>query len=87
VSVQDYVIGIAPERVKNIFTPYHRTGSTSTRYIEGMGLGLSLTREIIHLHEGKIWVESTPGHGSTFHFSLPLTREILPLSNEEMKPC
>ena len=74
VSIQDHGIGIAPEFIESIFTPYHRVNSTSTRYIQGTGLGLSLVREIILLHEGKIWVESTPGQGSTFHFSLPLSR-------------
>jgi len=75
VSIQDHGDGIASEFIENIFTPYHRIHSTSTRYIQGTGLGLSLVQEIIQLHEGKIWVESTPGQGSTFHFSLPLSRE------------
>jgi signal transduction histidine kinase/PAS domain-containing protein len=75
VSIQDHGIGLAAEVIENIFIPYHRINSTSTRYIQGTGLGLSLVREIIRLHEGKIWVESTPGHGSTFHLSLPLARE------------
>jgi PAS domain S-box-containing protein len=78
VSIQDHGTGIAPEFIENIFTAYHRIDSASTRYIQGTGLGLSLVREIIHLHEGKVWVESTPGHGTTFHISLPLTREIFP---------
>ncbi len=83
VSIQDHGIGIASEDIKNIFTSYHRIDSNSTRYIQGTGLGLSMVHEIIHLHEGKIWVESTPGHGSTFHLSLPLSREIFNAPNEE----
>jgi len=85
VSIQDHGIGIASEFIENIFTPYHRVDSTSTRYIQGTGLGLSLAREITLLHEGKIWVESIPGHGSTFHFSLPLPRETFNTSTEEMR--
>ena len=84
VSIQDHGPGIASEFIETIFTPYHRINSDSTRYIQGTGLGLSLAREIIHLHEGKIWVESTPGHGSTFHLSLPLTREISNAADKEM---
>ena len=75
VSIQDYGIGIASKDIQNVFTSYHRINSTSTRYIEGTGLGLSIAFEIIKLHKGKLWVESSPGHGSTFHLSLPLTRE------------
>jgi PAS domain S-box-containing protein len=75
VSIQDHGIGIASEVIENIFTPYHRIDSASTRYIQGTGLGLSLVREIIHQHEGNIWVESAPGYGSTFHLSLPLPEE------------
>ena len=85
VSIQDHGIGIAPEAIKNIFTPYHRVNSSSTRYIQGTGLGLSLVSEIIHQHDGTIWVESTPGHGSTFHLSFPLPREAFNVSNEEIE--
>ena len=84
VSIQDHGTGIAPEFIESIFTPYHRVNSSSTRYIQGTGLGLSLVREIVLLHEGKVWVESTLGHGSTFHFSLPLSRGTFNASNEEM---
>jgi signal transduction histidine kinase len=77
ISIQDHGIGIAPEDIKNIFTSYHRIDSASTRYIQGTGLGLSMALEIIRLHEGNLWVESDLGHGSTFHLSLPLSREAL----------
>ncbi|MBA2392185.1 MAG: GAF domain-containing protein [Ktedonobacteraceae bacterium] len=74
VSIQDQGTGIASERLETIFTPYNRIASEQTRYIQGTGLGLSLARETIHLHEGTIWVESIVGHGSTFHISLPFVR-------------
>ena len=83
VSIQDHGIGIAPEFIEDIFTPYHRVNSSTTRYIQGTGLGLSLVREIVLLHEGKVWVESTLGHGSTFHLSIPLSGGTFNASNEE----
>jgi signal transduction histidine kinase len=76
ISIQDQGIGIAEEALKNIFEPYSRIDLEKTRFIGGTGLGLSLVREIINLHGGTIWVESTPGYGSTFHFFLPLIRAV-----------
>src|SRR6266516_3281123 len=76
ISIQDQGMGIPEEALEDIFTPYSSIELEKTRYIRGTGLGLSVVREIISLHEGKLWVESTLGHGSTFHFSLPLTREV-----------
>jgi signal transduction histidine kinase len=76
ISIQDQGIGIAEDALKNIFEPYSRIDVEKTRFIGGTGLGLSLVREIINLHGGTIWVESTPGDGSTFHFFLPLVRAV-----------
>jgi signal transduction histidine kinase len=82
ISVQDQGMGIPEEALEDIFRPYSRIESEKTRYIRGTGLGLSVVREIISLHGGKMWVESTLGHGSTFHFSLPLAREVSSASTE-----
>ncbi len=76
ICIQDQGIGIPEEAQKDIFAPYSRIASTQTRYIGGTGLGLSVVREIIHLHGGTIWVESIPGNGATFHFTLPLIRPV-----------
>ncbi len=68
VEVQDTGIGIAEEHLSNIFQPFYRVVSQ----VEGSGLGLSITKEIIELHGGEIDVASQVGSGSTFCFWLPL---------------
>ncbi|RJQ60511.1 MAG: HAMP domain-containing protein [Desulfobacteraceae bacterium] len=71
-SVTDTGIGIATENQERIFNAFEQVdGSTSRRY-EGTGLGLSLTKKLVELHGGKIWVESRgEGKGSTFRFIIP----------------
>jgi two-component system sensor histidine kinase/response regulator len=73
VNVRDTGIGIAPKNVSVIFEEFRQvhTGRTGKR---GSGLGLAITRKLIEAHGGKIWVESTPGQGSTFTFTLPISR-------------
>jgi two-component system, OmpR family, sensor histidine kinase MtrB len=71
VAVQDSGIGIAPEDQKHIFEPFRRTGA-SRETAPGVGLGLSVARQIIEAHGGRIAVESTPGVGSIFRVYLPL---------------
>jgi two-component system, OmpR family, sensor histidine kinase MtrB len=70
VSVSDEGIGIAPGDFDNIFTPFLRTSATRDT-IPGIGLGLSASRHIIESHGGRMSVESEPGAGSTFYFTLP----------------
>jgi len=70
VSVKDQGIGISKEDAKKLFDRYYRVQSNHT--ISGFGIGLYLSAEIIHRHDGKIWVESEGQVGSTFYFSLPL---------------
>ena len=64
ISVQDTGSGIAPEVLKNLFKPFTTTKQS------GMGVGLSISRTIVESHGGKIWADSTPGEGTTFHFTL-----------------
>jgi len=75
VAVQDTGIGIAPEDREAVFEEFKQVGRDYTKKAEGTGLGLALTRRIVELHGGRIWLESTPGEGSTFTFTLPLTQE------------
>jgi two-component system, OmpR family, phosphate regulon sensor histidine kinase PhoR len=72
VSVADGGLGIAPERQGRIFERYYRAHAGTPEDYGGLGLSLSLSREIVDRHGGRMWFESTPGQGATFHFSLPL---------------
>ncbi len=72
VSIRDEGLGIIKEDIEKLFLPNYRVESKETEKITGFGIGLYLCSEIILRHEGKIWVESEFGKGSTFKFSLPL---------------
>ncbi len=74
ISVQDEGIGINPQDIDRLFDRYYRVQSEHTRHISGFGVGLYLTAEIIQRHGGRIWVESEKGKGSTFYFTLPVSR-------------
>jgi signal transduction histidine kinase len=71
-SVADRGIGIEPKQLDHIFDRFYQVDSASTRKVGGSGLGLSICKAIIQVHNGEIWVESQAGSGSTFHFTLPL---------------
>jgi signal transduction histidine kinase len=71
VSVVDTGPGIAPEDQKRIFEEFQQT-DLGTAQREGTGLGLALSKRLIELHGGRLWVESVLGEGSTFTFALPL---------------
>ncbi|HEX3081626.1 MAG TPA: ATP-binding protein, partial [Candidatus Saccharimonadia bacterium] len=71
VSISDTGLGIGPEDVGHLFQKFYRIDSTATRTIGGTGLGLYLCRRLIEAFNGRIWVESKLGQGSTFKFTLP----------------
>ena len=73
VNVKDSGMGIKPENIELLFDPHYRVESKETEKISGFGIGLYLCAEIIKRHNGKIWVESELGKGSTFMFTLPLS--------------
>src|SRR5215468_2286232 len=70
VSVADTGVGIAPEDQERVFEEFRQVG-TADKKVEGTGLGLALSRKFVELHGGRIWVESQPGKGSRFSFTLP----------------
>ena len=71
-AVSDDGIGVRPEDQKRIFNRFEQADSSITKKYNGTGLGLSLSRNIVQLHGGQIWVESEGvGKGSTFRFVLP----------------
>jgi len=72
VEVRDTGIGIAPADQERIFEEFRQAGRERSR--EGTGLGLTLTKRFVELHGGRIWLESAPGEGSTFGFTIPLRR-------------
>ncbi len=71
IEVQDTGSGILEEEQERLFQPYHRQVSDRER-LSGLGLGLALCKYLVELHNGKIWVESKMGEGSTFAFRIPL---------------
>ncbi len=70
-KVKDQGRGIPANKLENIFERFQQVDVSDSRNKQGTGLGLAICRQIIELHQGKIWAKSTPGKGSTFYFTLP----------------
>ena len=77
VSVSDTGIGIPDRDQTHIFERFKQAGDTLTEKPKGTGLGLPICRYIVESHGGRIWVESEPGKGSAFQFTLPLADELV----------
>jgi signal transduction histidine kinase/CheY-like chemotaxis protein len=80
VSVSDTGPGISPEDVERIFEPFCQGTAAPWRDRGGSGLGLSISRQFVELHGGRIWVDSELGRGTTFFFELPITPSAEPLA-------
>lgn len=77
ISVSDTGCGIPAEERERIFHRLHQVKAGDATTDQGVGLGLYISRELVLLHGGNIWVESEPGKGSTFHFVLPRSQQLL----------
>ena len=76
ITVADTGLGIPEEDLLKIFTKFYQTKDRVSTDINGTGLGLSIVKEIIELHNGRIWVESEKGTGANFIFTFPLANEL-----------
>jgi len=72
IGIIDTGVGIAPEDQQDLFEPFTQVDGSATRKTGGTGLGLSITRLLVDLHDGEINIDSKPGEGSTFYFSIPI---------------
>jgi PAS domain S-box-containing protein len=73
IGVSDTGNGMSPEDIKKLFEPFNRLEKTGSK--KGVGLGLLVCKRLVEAHGGRIWVESTPGQGSTFLFTIPLEQK------------
>jgi signal transduction histidine kinase/CheY-like chemotaxis protein/ligand-binding sensor domain-containing protein len=72
-AVRDTGVGVQPEKQARLFQPFEQADSSITRQYGGTGLGLAISSRIVQLMGGRTWMESTPGAGSTFHFTIGFT--------------
>jgi signal transduction histidine kinase len=71
----DTGIGIAPDQHEKVFEEFQQLENTVTREYEGTGLGMAITKRLVELHGGRIWLESLPGQGTTFFVTLPVAQD------------
>jgi len=91
VSVEDSGIGIADDDLERIFESFQQGPRSGSGAAEGTGLGLTLSKRIVELHGGRLWVESRLGHGSTFTFAIPAASSMTEkstsaLSSRRLRP-
>jgi two-component system sensor histidine kinase VicK len=71
IGVHDKGPGIAREELERVFEPFYQSSRSEVRRASGAGLGLSLAKQIVEVHEGRIWAESEVGKGTRVYFALP----------------
>lgn len=74
-AIADNGIGVPPTETKRIFDPFYQVYNHSADEQSGMGMGLAVVKELVQLHSGRVWVDSTPGKGSVFNVVLPVTQD------------
>ncbi len=84
-AVADTGVGIAPEDLERLFDKYEQARSRATRGEKGTGLGLYITRQLVELHGGQIEAQSEVGRGSTFSFTLPVSRDNLKTAKSDKR--
>ncbi|MBM4440043.1 MAG: GAF domain-containing protein [Candidatus Rokubacteria bacterium] len=82
IAVTDTGIGIAPEHQAKVFEAFTQADASTARRFGGTGLGLTISSQLVRMMGGRIWVESEPGRGSTFHFTVRLPRAAAPVASE-----
>jgi len=85
INVKDNGIGLAEKEIKKIFNKFYQADNTATREYGGTGLGLCITKNIVELHHGQIWVKSPKGGGSIFSFTLPKSHEAMHSANKSQE--
>ncbi|MGW2556552.1 response regulator [Streptomyces sp. NPDC001635] len=81
--VRDTGVGIPIERIPQLFEPFEQLDSSTTRRYGGTGLGLAISKRLVEQMGGTIWADSTPGHGSAFHFTIATRPAPAPLHRTE----
>ena len=76
VSVADTGSGLSPDKLERLFQPFQQADQSIRRRYGGTGLGLAISKRFIEMHDGKIWLESEPGKGTTALFTLPLSEDL-----------
>jgi signal transduction histidine kinase/CheY-like chemotaxis protein len=74
IAVHDTGIGITPENQPRVFEEFQQVQDTLNRSYQGTGLGLPISKRLVEMHGGRMWLESTPGEGSTFIFTVPIAK-------------
>ncbi len=77
ITVADTGQGIPEEECTRIFDKFYQVGYTTAGVRQGTGLGLTICKQLVEIQDGKIWVNSEPGKGSHFHFTLPMQRSVI----------
>jgi signal transduction histidine kinase len=86
IAVEDTGIGIHQQDYQKLFRPFEQVENRDARVAGGTGLGLPITQWLVQMHNGRIWLESQPGQGSTFHILLPFKQPDLTAGDSEPQP-